>query len=180
MVSVVWGVNKNDQIYTRQPGSGLALTSAEKSLIMSEVLEGLTFLATADPDANVSFIQDWRDISVTAAPGAGHDYESFEAPWRNAALQAMGFAASRSGSLAYVTSLRTNQRTDWAYVADFTEVSAALLRLRRRRAAGDALQTTTAGAPALNQPECSRTKPVTSSAPPMSTATVVAAAAVTS
>ncbi len=119
--SLVWGVNKNDQIYTRQPGLGLALSAAEKSQIMSEVLEGLTFLATADPDANVSFVQDWRDITVSAAPGAGDDYEDFEAPWRNAALQAMGFAGSRSGSRVYVDSLRGNLHTDWAYVAYFTK-----------------------------------------------------------
>jgi hypothetical protein len=119
--SLVWGVNNNDQIYVNDPSLSLAFTAAEKSLIMSEVLQGLTFLATLDPSANVSFVQDWQDITVTVGPGAGDDYEDFEAPWRNAALQQMGFAASRSGSVAYVNSLRTSKQTNWAYVAYITK-----------------------------------------------------------
>ena len=119
--SIVWGVNSADQIYTRDPALGLAFSAAEKAVIMSEVIEGLNFLATADPTQNVSFVHDWRDITVNAAPGAGDDYEDFEAPWRNAALQAMGFAASRSGSVAYVNSLRSSRQTNWAYVAYITK-----------------------------------------------------------
>ena len=57
-------------------------------------------------------MHDWQDITVAAAPGAGEDYEDFEAPWRNAALQVMGFAASRSGSVASVNAFRASrQRT---------------------------------------------------------------------
>jgi hypothetical protein len=119
--SLVWGVNSRDQIFTRDATLGLAFSPAEKAQIMSEVIEGLNFLATADPTQNVSFVHDWRDISVAAAPGAGTDYEDFEAPWRNAALQVMGFAASRAGSVAYVNSLRSARRTNWAYVAYFTK-----------------------------------------------------------
>jgi Tectonin domain len=89
--------------------------------VMSEVLDGLTFLATADPEAKVTFVFDWRDISVDAAPGNGDDYEDFEAPWRNAALQKMGFPGSRQGSILYVNSLRESLRTNWAYVAYFTK-----------------------------------------------------------
>ncbi len=119
--SLVWGVNSNDQIYFRQPGLQLTFSATEKALIMSEVLEGLTFLATADPEANVSFVQDWKDVSVNVAPGAGDDYEDFEAPWRNAALAALGFSASRSGSVAFANSLRATHQTDWSYVAYFTK-----------------------------------------------------------
>ena len=119
--SFVWGVNSSDQIYTNDPTLGLAFSAAEKSVIMSEVIQGLTFLAALDPSANVTFVHDWKDITVSAAPGAGDDYEDFEAPWRNAALKAMGFAASRSGSVAYVNSLRSSKHSDWAYVAYFTK-----------------------------------------------------------
>ena len=119
--SLVWGVNSTNQIYTNDPALGLAFNAAEKADIMSEVLQGLTFLATLDPSANVSFVHDWQDITVSAGPGAGDDYEEFEAPWRNAALKKMGFAASRSGSVAYVNSLRSSRKTNWAYVAYFTK-----------------------------------------------------------
>ena len=121
--SLVWGVNSADRIYTRNPGLGLALNATEKGNIMSEVLEGLVFLASAEPSANVSFVYDWQDIAVDVPPGAGDDYEDFEAPWRNAALAAMGYAASREGSVDYVNALRANGQTDWAYVAYFTKYS---------------------------------------------------------
>jgi hypothetical protein len=119
--SVAWGVNSDDRIYSRQPAWGLALSEAEKNVIMAEVMEGLTFLGTADLNANVSFVHDWKDVSVDAAPGAGNDYEAFEAPWRNAALKALGFAPSAAGSVAFVNALRETHETDWAYVGYFTK-----------------------------------------------------------
>lgn len=118
--SVAWGVNKDDEIYIRRPSSRLAFTEPEKAQIMGEVLEALTFLASADLDANVSFVQDWRDVTVDVAAGAGHDYEDFEAPWRNAALKAMGFTASRQGSVDFAKALWQGHETDRSYVAYFT------------------------------------------------------------
>jgi hypothetical protein len=102
------------------PGN-LAFTGAERLKIMAEVLEGLGFLATADPAAKVTFVYDWQAITVTAAAGAPGSYESLEAPWRNAALQAMGHTGSRQGSVDYVRALRTDRGTKWAYVAYFTK-----------------------------------------------------------
>lgn len=99
----------------------LAFTSAEKSKIAAEIIEGLNFLATADPTAKVTFFYDWRHPSVAAAAGSGSSYEAFEAPWRNAALKSMGYAASRQGSVDYVNALRTAKGTNWAYVAYFTK-----------------------------------------------------------
>jgi hypothetical protein len=118
--SLVWGVNSDDQIYLH-PGLGLELTASEKALIMREVIEGLNFLQSAEPSANVSFVHDWKDISVDVAQGAGDDYEDFEAPWRNAALKAMGFDSSRGGSVDYANALRKSEQTDWSYVAYFTK-----------------------------------------------------------
>ena len=119
--TVAWGVNSQDEIFQGQHGLTLQFTEAEKAKVMSEVLEGLNFLATVDPEANVSFVFDWRDVSVDAAPGSGNNYEDFEAPWRNAALKSMGFEGSRAGSVAYVNSLRQSLGTNWAYVAYFTK-----------------------------------------------------------
>jgi hypothetical protein len=101
--------------------TGLGLTTAEQQRVISEVQEGLNFLATAEPRANITFVYDIRHITVSAAPGNTDTYENAEAPWRNAALQAMGFSASRSGSIDYVRDLRTRRGTDWAYVAYFTK-----------------------------------------------------------
>jgi hypothetical protein len=118
--SNVWGVNSADTIYLRGPGTGLQLTAAEKAHLTSEVIESLAWLASADPEANVSFVYDWRDVAVDAGAGVGNSYEEREAPWRDAALKKMGFAGSRAGSRAYVEALRTSKHTDWAYVAYLT------------------------------------------------------------
>jgi hypothetical protein len=118
-------VNASTVIFTGNASSGLAFTSSEEAKITTEVLEGLAFLASAEPLANVTFVYDWRKVAVSATPGPdatiGDAYERFEAPWRNAALGVMGFASSRTGSVAYVNALKTSKATDWAYAAYFTK-----------------------------------------------------------
>ncbi len=117
--SLVWGVNADDVIYNRGSAS-FDLSAAQRSTVMAEVMEGLAFLASADPDAKLTFNYDWREIEVDVGAGTEDTYEGMEAPWRNAALKKMGFAASRQGSVDYVNALRTSRKTDWAYVAYFT------------------------------------------------------------
>ena len=121
--SMIWGVSSADRIYFGSP-PGLQLSVAEKGIITAEVLEGLAFLASANPNANVSFVYDWQDVAVNAEPGAdsGEDHrkEDFEATWRNAALNSMGYPPSRLGSRDYVDALRSSNQTDWAYAAYFT------------------------------------------------------------
>ena len=101
--------------------SGLGFSSAEQQKVIQEVQEGLNFLANAEPRANLSFVYDIRLITVSAAPGATTSYESAEGPWRNAALQAMGYAPERASSIQYVNDLRDEKGTNWAYVAYFTK-----------------------------------------------------------
>lgn len=101
--------------------SGLGFSAAEQLAVIQEVQEGLTFLVNAEPRANLSFVYDIRHLTVSAAPGSTSGYESAEGPWRNAATQDMGFAASRQGSIDYVNDLRTRRGTSWAYVAYFTK-----------------------------------------------------------
>ncbi|MGB7087118.1 MAG: hypothetical protein WBD47_16280 [Phormidesmis sp.] len=101
--------------------SDLAFSQAEQQKVIQEVQEGLNFLANAEPRANVSFVYDIRLVTVSATPGSTNSYESAEAPWRNAALQQMGYSANRSGSVDYVKDLHHRQNTDWAYVSYFTK-----------------------------------------------------------
>ena len=117
--NAVWGVNADDTIYNRG-SSGFNLTPAQRSTIMAEVMEGLAFLASADPDAKLTFNYDWREIEVDVGAGTGASYEAKESPWRDAALKKMGFPGSRQGSVDYVNALRTTRKTDSAYVAYFT------------------------------------------------------------
>jgi hypothetical protein len=99
----------------------LSFSDIESQKVIQEVQEGLGFLANAEPRANVNFVYDIQLINVTVTPGSTSNYESAEAPWRNAALQQMGFSASRQGSIDYVQQLRRDKGTNWAYVAYFTK-----------------------------------------------------------
>lgn len=101
--------------------SGLVFSETEQQKVIQEVQEGLDFLANAEPRAKISFVYDIHLLSVSAAPGATTDYESAEGPWRNAALQSMGYSATRQGSIDYVRNLQQSKGTNWAYVAYFTK-----------------------------------------------------------
>jgi hypothetical protein len=121
----LWGVNSADRIFNGNSSSGLQFTQAEIQKVVAEVQEGLNFLASAEPLANITFFYDWRIINVNVTPGPvasiSNPYETMEAPWRNAALAAMGFPGSLAGSLAYVNSIKQTFNTDWAYVGFFTK-----------------------------------------------------------
>jgi hypothetical protein len=100
---------------------GLGFSPAEQQQVIQEVQEGLNFLAGAEPRANITFVYDIRLVTISATPGSTDTYENAEAPWRDAALQQMGFPANRSGSVQYVQNLRSSRGTDWAYVGYFTK-----------------------------------------------------------
>ncbi|MBL7729345.1 MAG: hypothetical protein JNM68_16745 [Dinghuibacter sp.] len=102
------------------PGA-LRFTEQETKQVISEVQEGLHFLATLEPRANISFVYDLQIKTVNVKAGSTTDFETAEAPWRNAALQKMGFSANRQGSIDYVNRLRSSKQTRWAYVAYFTK-----------------------------------------------------------
>lgn len=99
----------------------LAFTRDEVQKVISEAQEGLQFLATAEPRAKIVFHYDIRIANVNIGRGSAANYESAEAPWRNAALGSMGFSPNRQGSIDYVNRLRQDKGTDWAYVAYFTK-----------------------------------------------------------
>lgn len=101
--------------------SGLSFSTSEQQKVIQEVQEGLNFLANAEPRANLTFIYDIRLITVAVAPGPTTSYESAEGPWRNAALQVMGYTPNRASSLQYVQDIRQERETNWAYVGYFTK-----------------------------------------------------------
>ncbi|GAA0522711.1 hypothetical protein Ade02nite_82190 [Paractinoplanes deccanensis] len=119
--AVQWGVNAEDEIFRHDPSLGLVFTQADKGLVMSEVMEGLAYLAAEGAPEGVTFLPEWHFPDVNAPTGNGHDYEDMEAPWRNAALTQLGHSGNRDGSRQFVRSLRQRLRTDWAYVAYFTK-----------------------------------------------------------
>lgn len=101
--------------------ASLRISNAEFKTVVKQVQKGLSFLAKAEPRAKITFVYDIRHLAVAVKPGTAGSYESREAPWRNAALQQMGFPGSIAGSTQYVKSLRAAKGTRWAYVAYFTK-----------------------------------------------------------
>ena len=98
--------------------ASLQISAEENTQILAEVVEGLNFLANAEPRANVSFDYDIHFVTVSATPGSPGNYE---APWRDAALTALGYSTGRTGSRQYVQDIRSSKGTDWAYVSYFTK-----------------------------------------------------------
>jgi hypothetical protein len=96
-------------------------TEQETKQIISEVQEGLHFLATQEPRAKISFVYDMQIKTVNVKEGNTDSFEAAEAPWRNEALKKMGFSPNRQGSIDYVNRLRSSKQTQWAYVAYFTK-----------------------------------------------------------
>ena len=101
--------------------SNLTFSPAEQQEVIQEVQKSLNFLASAEPRANITFVYDIRLVTVSSLPGSTDTYENAESPWRDAALQQMGFQANRLGSVQYVQNLKSSRRTNWAYVGYFTK-----------------------------------------------------------
>lgn len=101
----------------------LHFTEADQVLVVSEVQNGLSFLANEAPKKDVTFVHDIEVLTVDVPetdPGAT-SYEAFEAPWRDAALAQLGLPPGDEGVLRHAEALRAKHGTDWAYVAFFTK-----------------------------------------------------------
>lgn len=112
-------------IIVNGPTAALTFTAAEQTKVIAEVQNGLGWLATQSP-LGVVFKYDIRPvtINVPAGPGTG-GHEAQEAPWRNAAMQALGFGANMAGVTAYVESIRSSLSTTWTYCVFFTKYPVA-------------------------------------------------------
>jgi hypothetical protein len=101
--------------------SGLELTSQEQVKIVAEVQNGLTWLAAQSPGKDVTWVYEINTVTVDVPDTtSGSTYETFEAPWRDAALTSLGLGAGVAGVRAYASALRAKLATDWAYCAFFT------------------------------------------------------------
>ena len=106
-------------IMVEGPTADLQFSAAERAKVVAEVQNGLSYLATANPAAGVSFVYDIRVVrlDVTANPGD----PDLEGRWRNPAMAALGFAADFGGVDAYVRDLRTRLDSRWAYCGFFVK-----------------------------------------------------------
>ncbi len=106
-------------VIVQGPTPELRFSEQELVKVVAEVQNGLGFLATSNPLAEVTFTYDIQNValSIAADPSA----PDLEAHWRNPAMGALGFSQDWAGVSAYVESIRTRLRTRWAYCAFVTK-----------------------------------------------------------
>jgi hypothetical protein len=106
-------------IIVEGPTADLQFSAAERTQVVAEVQNGLSWYATTNPAANLTFTYDIQIVRVSAAPQPSAS--DLEAVWRNPAMASLGFAATFDGVYAYVDRLRSRLGTDWAYAGFFTK-----------------------------------------------------------
>ena len=101
------------------PTEATRFTEAERTQIVAEVQAGLGWLAGVNPWAGVSFNYDIRPVTINVQPDAtATDNES---RWRDPAMGQVGFNQNFQGVRDYVTWLRNDRRTNWAYCGFFVK-----------------------------------------------------------
>ena len=109
-------------IIVEGPTNDLKFSSAERTKVVAEVQNGLTWLGSQSSPAGVSWVYDIRVVTLTVKPGpASQTFEQKEARWRDPALAQLGHGPGLAGAQAYVENLRSSKGTNWAYCAFFTK-----------------------------------------------------------
>ena len=108
-------------IIVEGPTASLKFSQAERTKVIAEVQNGLSWLATQNPEGLV-FKYDIKVVTLNVQPGPSTlNADQKEALWRNPAMQQLGFAGSMAGVSAYVEQIRTNLGTNWTYCAFFVK-----------------------------------------------------------
>jgi hypothetical protein len=104
------------------PTGDLQFSQAERTKVVAEVQEGLTWLAQQEPRANITWTYDIRTVRISLQPDPSlTGFEPREKLWRDPAMQQLGFSPDFQGVIDYVALLRSNLGTNWGYVAFFTK-----------------------------------------------------------
>ena len=101
------------------PTAALQFSAAERSTVVAETQNGLSWLGARHPSRPVTWRWDIQVVRLTVtanAPAADN-----ETRFRDPALAAIGFGGGHAGARAYAEALRSRLGTDWAYVAFFTK-----------------------------------------------------------
>lgn len=101
------------------PTADLQFSQAERTTVVAEVQNGLSWLASMNPLGGISFTYDIRIVRINVPPNPSAP--DLEALWRDPAMGALGFDASWNGVIQYVEQNRTNFGTRWTYCAYFTK-----------------------------------------------------------
>lgn len=108
-------------IIVEGPNANLKFSAAERTKVVAEVQNGLSWLATQSPEGLV-FKYDIKIVTLNVQPGPSTlSAEQKEARWRDPAMQQLGFGTGMSAVTSYVNKIRTNLGTTWTYCAFFTK-----------------------------------------------------------
>ncbi len=106
-------------IIVEGPTADLRFSDTERTQVVAEVQNGLTWLAAQNPFAGITFTYDIRVVTLTVPPNPGA--ADLEALWRDPAMAALGYTADWDGVIRYVEDNRTRFQTRWTYCAFFTK-----------------------------------------------------------
>ncbi|GAA3010789.1 hypothetical protein [Actinokineospora diospyrosa] len=99
------------------PTADLQFTAAERTKVVAEVQNGLSWLGAQSSPGGVTWVYDVRTPSISTQPNPRADDGEKEPLWRDPALKAIGFDTAAE----YAEKLRDTKNTNWAYVAFFTK-----------------------------------------------------------
>ena len=101
------------------PTAELQFSAAERTKIVAEVQNGLSFYASTNPKAGLTFTYDIRFVQLNVQPNP--NAADLEALWRDPAIATLGFPGSWAGVGQYVESIRQQFGTRWTYCGFFTK-----------------------------------------------------------
>jgi hypothetical protein len=109
-------------IIVQGPSNNLKFSAAERTKVVAEVQNGLSWLGSQSSPAGITWVYDIQIITVNVPPGpAGATGAQKETLWRDPAMAKLGFGTGLSGVRDYIEKLRSTHSTDWSYCAFFTK-----------------------------------------------------------
>ncbi len=104
------------------PTPDLTFSDDDRTKVVAEVQEGLGWLATRDPRAQVSFRYDVKPVTIDTAVDPGRSgYEGLESQFRDPALSKLGFMGNLLGLRDFAFATAKGQGTRFGYVGFFTK-----------------------------------------------------------
>ncbi|ONH31394.1 hypothetical protein [Pseudofrankia asymbiotica] len=101
------------------PTADLQFTAAERTKVVAEVQNGLSWLAAANPAAEVSFSYDIQIVRLDRAADPSQD--DLEAYWRDPTMAKLGYQANFDGVYDHADEVRGRLGTRWGYVLFVTK-----------------------------------------------------------
>ena len=101
------------------PTADLEFSDVERTQVVAEVQNGLSWLGAQSLHGGVTWAYDIRVVKIAAEPDPA--VPGPEALWRDPAMSQLGFGTGMGAVTSYVQKLRADLATTWAYCAFFTK-----------------------------------------------------------